>query len=443
MNWGFNLLLMFGAMQWVSFGRVFLAGVMGEWVNDVAGYLNAGSVLVVALAAAWYAWRHGNPLIVAARIWFLAVLTLVLALAARGLWQGVIPRFVIYDTIAYGLILSFVIIGAIPQAFEDMRRVWVYVIAASIPLNLAALTDLTALLGELQTGERIARDTMSYRTQNALDVVVLMVPFAFALSGWRWLVVVTGFGLVLAQQVLYQKRLDAVYFLLVLAATAWCWSRGPRVWRAELRAKFLRMVGLLAAGAAVLLVVGGNYVIPQFASLMDRLSGQSADIHYSSGFLRYLALENERFEIVADCFRHFTPIEWIFGRGMGSGVEWIGFNPAALQGAEMEQIWAAYYLPDYGFFGRRVFEVGVMTLVLKGGALLFAVYYSAFALLGARRRWLRQSLTGRLCLWVVALQLLYSIVGGDFMMSAAFQMATTAACLGVGLSRFASVEARP
>lgn len=432
-NAGFVLLLIFGAMQWVSYGRGYLRLLVGEWIGGLAVWLNAGSVVAVVIAATWYVNRHGWPFARWARRWYLAVGVLVVALTVHGLRQSIDPRSVAYDALAFVVILAFAVVGAIPRAFEDMRRAWVWLVAAAIPLNLGALSDLSAVLGDLEVGERVTHETMSYRTRNALDVVVLALPFAFVLRGWRLWVVVAGFGLVLAQEVLYQKRLDSTFFVLLLAASGWCWLRSGL---AGLGGKYLRIVAVLAAGAVALLLAGRQILLPQIGGLMDRFSGQSYDIHYSSGFLRYLALENERFEIVADSFRAFTPVEWVFGRGMGGAVEWTGFTEA-IMGQEMtERALAAYYLPDYGFFGRRVFEVGVMTLVLKGGALLFVVYYAGFLLMFSRWRRLRQSLVGRLCLWTVALQLAYSIVGGDFMLSAAFQMATTAACLGVGLSRF-------
>lgn len=432
---GFVLLLLFGAMQWVSYGRGYLGLIVGEWVNNVAGWLNAGSVPVVVGAAAWYVRRHGRPFSGWAYCWFLAVAAIVLVLAARGFGQGIEPRFVIYDALAFVLIMAFLVIGAIPRAFGDMQRAWVWIVAAAIPLNLGALSDLSSMLGELEVGERVTHDTMSYRTQNALDVVVLALPFAFVLRGWRLWIVVGGFGLVVLQQVIYQKRLDSIYFVMLLTLSGWCWLRSGVT---PLRAKYLRIVGVLAVGAALVFLGGRQLLLPQLGGLMDRFSGHSYDISYSSGFLRYLALENERFEIVADCFRGFSAKDWIFGRGMGGGVEWTGFNEAMLGGTMTERTLAAYYLPDYGFFGRRVFEVGVMTLVLKGGVLFFVIYYFGFVLMFARRSVLPRSLVERLCLVIVALQLAYSVVGGDFMLSAAFQMANTAACLGVGLSRFNS-----
>ncbi|MBL9202943.1 MAG: hypothetical protein JNL39_20700 [Opitutaceae bacterium] len=422
----------------MNFSRWFLASFLGDWVNVFAAYLNAGSILAAGSAATWYLRRFGNPLIPFARLWILVVCALVVILAVRGFAQGLILRFVVYDASAFALILIFVVIGAVPQAFEDMRKVWFLTLVMAIPLNLAALTDMTAMLERLQTGDRVTHDTLSYRTQNILDVVVLLLPFAFTFSGWRFAVVVAGICLVLLQQVIYQKRLDSIYFLLVIAGSGWCWSRYRTLWRHGLATKFRRMLVMLILVAGSVLALGNRYFVPQLNALMDRFAGRSHDIRYDSGFFRYAALENERFEIIVESFASFRPRDWIFGRGMGGGVEWNGFEPEILSTSKREEVWDALYLPDYGYFGRRNFEVGVMTLVLKGGVLLFLAYYFGFVLMFLRQNQLRQSLVGLLCLWIVALQLTYSIIGGDFMLSAAFQMANTAACLGVGLSRFST-----
>jgi len=425
-------------MQWFSLGRALFIQYFGEWVNEIAAAMNGISIISLVIAIFWYLRKFGNPLSGAARLWISLVAGITLICTVRGFLAGLIPKFVVLDLLAFVSLPCFVVLGSIPRAFEDLRRVWFYVLFLSIPLNLLAMSDLSGFTSELRGGVRVARETISYRTHNTLDVVLLVGAFAFTLAPWQRLVVAVGFCQIILMQILYQKRLETAYYGLAACACLWVWSIEAGAWRGRLR-KNIRQ--FFIAGIVILsfvLAVQGRLLIPQAQALVDRTTGRSEDVEFKSGAARYFFLDNERIQIVLESLGTLSVPEVIFGRGMGGAAEWAGFNTAVLDSTSSEEVWAALYLPDYRFFGRRSFEIGAATPVLKGGVVFWLAIYSVYILFLMRMRQITQSLAGRLCVVIVLFQLPYAFFGGDFNVSSIFQMGNYAACLGMGLAVFAS-----
>ncbi len=441
-NWGYRFLLIFGVMQWFSLVRALFIKYLGERVNEVAALVNGIAIIFLLMAVVWYLRRYGNSLVGPARLWMFVVAVLTLVATARGFFYGLIAKFIILDVLAFTALLSFVFIGSIRQSFEDLRRVWFVVLMLSIPSNLLALSDLAAFTTELTSGVRVARETISYRTHNSLDVVLLIGAFSFNLKRWQRTVVVFGFAQVIAMQVLYQKRLETAYYTLAALACMWTWWFDAGLWRDKLR-NYVRE-GMLVVGALALvaLAVQGQSFIPQAKALVERSTGKSDDVEFQSNALVYLMFENERLQIIFDSLSSLSMAEIWFGRGMGGGAEWAGFDVRILDTSQSEEVWASNYLPDYGFFGRRSFEVGAATPILKGGIVFWLVIYSVYFLFFIRIRQITQSLAGRLCVVIVAFQVPYAFFGGDFNVSSIFQMGNYAACLGLGLVAYTGRQVR-
>jgi len=439
-NWGFALQLTFGLMQWFSLARALFIQYFGDQVNALAAALNGISVVMLIMAVGWYLRKYGNPLSGAARIWMFIVAGLTVICTIRGFGGGLIPKFVILDVLAFASLLCFVFIGSIPQAFDDLRRVWFYVLMLSIPLNLLAMADLSGFTSELTSGVRVARETISYRTHNTLDVVLLVGAFAFTLRPWQRVVVVIGFCQVIAMQVLYQKRLETVYYAFAALFCLWVWWIESGAWRAKLRDYVRGGVITSLAIVCMVLALKGNLLVPQAVALFERTTGRSRDVDFKGGAANYFFIDNERFQIVLDSLSTMSVVELIFGRGMGGGVEWTGFNTAVLDSLQSEEVWASYYMEDYDYFGRRAFEIGAATPILKGGIIFWLVIYTVYLLFFLRIPQISRSLAGRLCIVIVMFQLPYAFFGGDFNVTAIFQMGNYAACLGMGLASYASRE---
>ena len=433
-NWGYILLLTFGLMQWFSLSRAFFIEYLGGWVNTVAVAVLILSILVLALAAVWYVRRYGLLLVPAARIWLAVVLFLTVLLTARGFFLGLIAKYVVLDFLAFASLLALVVLGSIPQAFHDLRRVWFQLLVLSIGLNLLAMVDLARFSPQLESGTRITQDALSYRTSNNLDVVLLVAGFAFALSRWQRFAVVVGYCQVIVMQILFQKRLETFYYAVTagLLLVAWWMESGPS--RVQLRRSVREVV---LTGALLLFLVGlifGRLLIPQGEALLSRLMGESRDVEVNESLARYFLAENERFRTVSESLASFDSFDLAFGRGMGGGVEWIGFDPRILDASRQEEMWDALFMPDYGTFGRRYYEVGIAMPILKGGLIFLFAIYAVYGLFFLRTPVLFSTVAGRVCLVIVGAQNIYSLFGGDFNVSVIFQMGNYAACLGFGLS---------
>jgi len=437
-NWGYRLLLVFGLMQWFSLGRALFIFHYGDIMNEIAAIMNGVSIGFLILAVGWYLRRFGNPLLGGAKIWISIVGILTLIATIRGFYSGLIPKFIVLDLLAFISLLCFVYIGSIPESFEDLRKVWFTVLVLSIPLNLLALSDLSEYTTELSSGVRLARETISYRTHNTLDVVLLVGAFSFTMKPWQRFIVAIGFCQVIGMQIIYQKRLETVYYSLVALSCLWVWWIDSGVWRSQLRKYIREGVVIFSLIMSVVLIYQGRLLLPQAISLFERSTGRSRDVEFKDGAARYFFIDNERFQIVFDSLDTLTIPELWFGRGMGGGAEWTGFNTRILDSSQSAEAWASFYLPDYGFFGRRAFEIGAATPILKGGIVYWLAIYSVYLLFIARAQQISRSLAGRLCLVIVAFQLPYAFFGGDFNVTAIFQMGNYATCLGLGLAAFAS-----
>jgi hypothetical protein len=423
-------------MQWFSVVRALFIEYFGERINDIAAAVNGISIVFLLLAVGWYLRRFGNPLVDAARLWMFLVAGMTLIATARGFYYGLLPKFIVLDLLAFTAFLCFVFIGSIPQSFDDFRRVWFIVLVLSIPANLLAMSDLADFTTELTGGVRVARETISYRTHNSLDVVLLVGAFSFTLKKWERTVVLIGFCQVIAMQILYQKRLETAYYSCAALLCMWMWWIDTGAWRDRLRQYIRQGIVGLTVLFIVVLVVQGRHLLPQAIALIERSSGRSEDVEFKSGAVRYFFVDNERLQIVVDSLGTLSTVELWFGRGMGGGAEWTGFNMRMLDSAQSEEVWAANYLPDYGFFGRRAYEIGTATPILKGGIVFWLVIYSVYLLFLARLSLISQFLAGRLCIVIVGLQLPYAFFGGDFNITSVFQTGSYATCLGLGLSVF-------
>jgi len=433
-NWGFVQLWCFGMLQLLSLGRAFLIGLLGDFINELAAAANGVSLVFLGGAVVYYLRKFGTGLRFEARAWLVLVALITAVGAVRGLSAGLIPKFIVLDLLAFIALLLFVVIGSIPRAFEDLQRVWFQVLLISIPLNLFAMRDLAGFSVEISEGVRVARETVSYSTSNTLDVVLLTAGFAFNLARWQRCVVVIGFCQVIAMQILYQKRLETSFYTITAMCLMGSWWLEQGWMRARLRTYLREALAVVAILACVMLALFGRYLVPQATALIGRTKGESSDVEIRRGYTNYFLADNERFEIVVDSLETLSPAELLFGRGLGGGAEWVGFNQRLLNSTRSDEVWGAYFMPDYGFFGRRSFEVGWATPVLKGGLLMLAIIYSIYLMFFFRSAELFGSLTGRVCLVIVLAQNVYAFFGGDFSINVIFQMGNYATCLGMGLS---------
>jgi hypothetical protein len=431
---------LFAAMQWLSIGRRVLIEFGGDWIDNVATFAGSVSILPLVAATAWMLHRQGSPLRLSAWTWIVCVAAIVAAATGVGFVHGLTPKQILYDSFSFTAILCFVILGANPAAFKSVGNVWFFVLLAGIALNIAGFSDLSLFSVDLKSGARIARETMSYRTQQTLSAIILCNAFAFDWARWRRWIVAAGWALIIFQQVIYKKRLVTVFYMALFGVLTWLVVRDSARTDRQRCKRALEIAMVVGALAMVGVIVGGRFILPQAQSLVARLSGQSEDVQYTSGALDYM-MRNERFAIVVDSLSGLSPLELAVGRGMGGGVP-LAEGYQLLDTPNADEFWDSYYLADYGFFGRRGFEVGMAVPILKGGLVLWVAFYFGYFLFFAQARQMKRTLTGRICMVTVGAHLGYTVFGGDFTLSVIFQSAGIATCLGYGLSRYVSHGAR-
>lgn len=425
--------------QLLSNSRTLLMDWFGPGLNQVGAVAQAGSICL-GLGAACLLGRSGAFLIPLARLWMAAVLLITIDLALYGwIFQPYSLHEVFRDASAYALAIGFVALGA-SAAFwrQALRWCFLYFLAA-VAVNFLAMRDFSGLVGMAGAEARVARESLSYRVQNALDfwpLLLLLAPYA---RGRQVTALAAGITFVIGQQILFQKRLEIVFILglllLYYAMQPWRlgWPGRPAASTGLIRRVILcSMAGLFLAGLWMPSVLKS-----QAAALMLRFEGRAPrqQVAYSHGIWSVFTTENERLQIAMRCFEGFALGDWMIGRGMGGAFPYAAFDPKLLQTSHRAELINRFYLEDVDYFGRRNFETGFLMPWLKGGCLLAGVFYAIYLLPLARLPGHQGDRFTSGCLALAYYWLAYTVMGGNFSTGLTFQMLGMYAPLGWCLSK--------
>jgi hypothetical protein len=412
--------------QFLSLSRLFFSTKLGDGVTVLASAAGLLSVGLLFGAVVIYGMRAGDPfgaLDHGARVWA-SLLFLVSGLLSFYGWlvRGYAAAPVAHDLAPYLVILGAVVLGSIPQAWEDADRLLLVLFTLGLLLNVVGMTEMSRVVSEADSEDRAGIGIVAYRTQGVLAFWPFYLLTARLRGSWVALLTFLGVFFVLAQQILFQKRAPTVriavftlVFLIVLPHVA------PVRARLERRARVLFFASGLVVATAALSIAPWLFA-GQFEGLMHRLSGQA----YEGGAAAMLTTENERFFEASIFFRSLDIPDIVFGHGFGGY-----FKPSVA--------WWGVWLDDVREYGRRQLHVGSLMPFFKGGLVLTCVYYAG-VFMALRRGWRarRDPIAGALFL-LLFVHTVFLIQESWFVMSVSFDMVM----VGLSMGYLLSLESSP
>ena len=412
---------------------------VGTWANVLGSVAQGTGVFFLVGAAIMLGERHN--LVLSGRVWIGANLFFLVCLLLYGVfYYGYYWSEAFRDFAAYSLAVCFVRLGASPYFWRRLKKPLLVVLLLALMVNTLASWDLLELFSLYGEEVRLARDSVGYRTQHLLDIWPLFLILSPLLSSMETILVAGVIVFSFLQQIFFQKRIETI-FIIGMLLVFWVTQRWfPMLSRLAARkeAHLLRWMFVLALFTAVFGFLLAPAVFKgQTEALVVRFAGKGpGQEQYTMGFWSVFSMENERVQVVSDCFSNFESHEWLIGRGMGGAFPWYGFNQALLESDRAEDVVAAHFLPDVGEFARRGFEASIVTPLLKGGVLFALVFYSVYAIALSRLN-LFKSFSAK-CFAVSSYWLLYTFIAGNFTLTLSFEMLSMFAPLGWCLSRWGS-----
>ena len=428
------LLGVFLACQFFGLSRTFFMGVFGDGFNQVAAFLAYGSLLLLPVLLVFYrnTSRPGEGIGSFGSAWVAVMAVACTASLFYGVVRGYYIREAVQDYAPYVILGAFVLIGARRGFWEDLVAILPWLLGGALVINAIGLAGIGDLI-EKDIGERVARESVGYRTQATLGfwgmALFLMRRRSFAFK----FTAVAALLFYLLQQVLFQKRLGTfetlIYlagFFILIPVLANYRNQQDRVEDAKL---FLGLLTAATLATVVSVILGADLLLAQAEALYQRFigagTGQSRD---QLGLLATLFTENERYALARQIFEDFNAWDTLFGRGMGGH-----FTIEVALNANDEvraQQYLSLYLDDIGAFGRRGIEIGWLMPFMKGGLLLMGVMLTGVMAGLSRLRFLRDD-PFTLAAWAwLLIELLYLTQGGGFVVSTSYRVILLGACLG-------------
>jgi hypothetical protein len=415
-------LLGFVAAQFVSLTRLFWSQHLGGGIDGLATVAGIASVALLLPAAAIYGLRADGPLgnlVDGARLWAVLVLGLSLLLFLYG-WgvKGYLLNPVVHDLCPYLVIVGAVVLGSMSRVIADLDRPLLALLLVALVVNALGMTEITAVVSEVEAEDRAGVAIVGYRTQAALAFWPLFFLTARQRRPMAAFLIYSATFFVLAQQILFQKRGPSVRILLFVAVFLFVLPRLVRPRPREGRRSSVTFASAGAVALAVSLTAAPWLFEGQLAGLARRLSGQA----YEGGAAGMLTYENERF-FEAGMFLHtLEPQELLLGRGFG------GYFVPQVEG------WGGL-MDDLGVVARRQLHVGGLMPFFKGGLALFVAYFAGLAFALARgRRFLAEPLAAA-AFFVLVIHALSLTLEGWFIMSSSLDLLMVGLCMGYLLSR--------
>ncbi|MCD6364583.1 MAG: hypothetical protein J7M14_01780 [Planctomycetes bacterium] len=285
----------------------------------------------------------------------LTLLAILVAMATtQGLMRGNPTKQLFFDIYPYVLIYAFLVMGRHDKVWEHLEKPLLIAFWLSMVLVVVGLTKSkaeTSAFGRLSYRANIEAvrgsvDTIGYRVRVMLNLWPLLFVLAYLKRGfglWK----ILGLGTIiayLALSVYFQKRAPLVRGMAYLSMIV--------VFIPMLRKK------LYPANAAIMLVA----IIIFFAAVS---TGQSYRRLIQRFQTNIPLLESSRFREARALLNDLNTLEYTIGRGMG------GYYAAPM-------LWTAGTRMIHGAPRNTSTHIGILTVLLKGGVLLVAVYLSFF-----------------------------------------------------------------
>jgi hypothetical protein len=434
-KWCLNLFIL---LQYISLSRQAFIRSLGEEWNRLGYAANVGSIAVFLIfllslknASGRGYFRYFPDW---ARLWLWATIVLVCGGVLLGVLKyGYILKFVALDAVPYLLLCGMIVAGSKPEVFQYTTTVLLRFLYLALPLNIYALTDIGGLASQSGVGDRYGIESLAYETQATLAAWPLLLLLSNTLKRRQAAMVFVAVILYAGMMVLFQKRLGvAVLFVVIVIYIHQSmrhsgWAVSSNTVREKNHLRMFLMISLTVAG--MMAVVGRGILAEQGRALLDRLYAKGAT-EYTQGAFSIFTSENERIQVVYECFNSFSPIDWAIGRGMGGAFEWAAFNIKLLQTVRAEQVINQYFLPDLGYFGRREFEIGILMPLLKGGVLLFAVLYSGIFAILMRAHTARKDASSTATFYTLVFLMIFLLHGGGFIMGDTINLVVMGLALG-------------
>jgi len=436
------LLVLFISAQFIGLARTFFMSIISPAFNEVAAISAYGSLLLLPFL--WLQYRNSSrpreTIGSFGASWVASLAALATLSALLGWKNGYYLREVIQDYAPYVILCTFVLIGSRKAFWDDL--VWIIppLLACGLVVNALGFAGFEELI-ERDIGERVARESLAYRTQSVLAIWGMALLLMRRQGPWYKILAVVALYFYLGQQVLFQKRLgtieSALYlggFFLVIPIFSLRRDQQDRIEDAKL------FMGLfIAAMVAVVMAafLSGDLFFAQLESLFKRFVGLgTGQQKETTGFLATLFIDNERINLAKRLFEDFGPWEWMVGRGMG-GHFTIEITLNA-NDAVREQQYLSSYLNDVGEFGRRGIEIGWLMPFMKGGLALFGlVAFGVFNAILQLRRLRSDPVSLAAWTWLLV-ESIYMLQGGSFVISTSYRLILLGACLGRCLSPFSA-----
>ncbi len=359
----------------------------GEYAGDVFGYIRRG-----------------------VRVWLVLFFVWITLTALYG-WQikDYMINAVLQDYGPYLILLTCVILGSIPEFWDDIFPALLLVTAIGVVVNILGFQNFNDLIMQFGVHGRFFGEVTAYETRTALHFWPLLL-----LTVGRWqrrfpiFLVYAITTISLAMQILFQKRLETVVALAFIGifgfivphfATHWETVDDSRTAR-RLRNRFLILVFVMSVGALL--------VAPEI------VTGQT-----SAWLRRYEQRDTSRINEAIGMLDYMQDYEYLIGRGMGGYFEY----------TDEYGVWGEYMV-DAGVIGRRQLHMGVFMPLFKGGMILMLLYYTLVWLTLRSARKYTRDLLSLACFSIIVVMTLQSLQGAMMVMVASYNIIMMGLCFG-------------
>jgi hypothetical protein len=432
------LLSAFLAAQFLGLARNFFMSALGDGFNQAAAFCAYGSLLLLPFLLEQYRQtsRPGEQIGSTGATWILLLAISATFSCLHGFFLAYDAREIIQDYAPYVIIGVFAVIGSRRAFWDDLTALLPWILFAGLTVNALGFVGFGNLI-ERDIGERVARDSLAYRTQSTLG----MWGIAFLLMRrqkpmFKFLAILALY-FYLGQQVLFQKRLGAIEsvlylggFFMLIPLFSRTRTQNDRLDEAKI---FLGLFLTALIAFVMAITLGDGLLVAQAQSLHQRFVGiGTGQRKEEAGLFAAIILENERVELARRMLSDFRPLEWVFGRGMGGYfIIEVSLNDNE---AVRQQQYLSLYLDDVGVFGRRSIEIGWLMPFLKGGAALMLIMgYGVMAAISRLNQIRHDPVTLVAWIWLLVEAVLL-FQGGGFVVSLSYRLILVGACIGRCLS---------
>lgn len=433
-----SLLAVFLTAQFAGLARNFFMSMLGDWFNLIAAFCAYGSLLLLPFLMEQYrrASRPGEQLGSTGSTWVTLLAVSATLSCLHGFFLHYDTKEIIQDYAPYVIIGVFAVIGSRKAFWDDLVALLPWMLFAGLVINALGFVGFGNLI-ERDIGERVARESLAYRTQSVLGMWgMALLLMRRQKPIFKYLAILTLY-FYLGQQVLFQKRLGTIESLLYLGGFFVLVPMFARTRTQQDRIEDAKIfMGLFLAAIitfAVAITLSGDLLVAQAESLYQRFVGVGTGQRKEGvGLLATIFLENERVELARRMLSDLSPLEWLTGRGMGGyfTIE-VSLNDNDLV---RQQQYLSMYLDDVGVFGRRGLEIGWLMPFLKGGFILTLIMgYGVLAALARLGQIRSDPVTLAAWTWLTV-ETFFLFQGGGFIVSAAYRVLLLGACIGRCLS---------